>query len=176
MPRDADGGGTKYWFQGQSKSNAQHEIIPQLRSGHSPHPEANIGSTSQRMEVGIQGRRKWGTPLSASLSPPFRAGVREAPFDPASPSSVPMSYKRVVNAKRTKREEAIEEAVALTTRELSKEDQRIVSLSGTCNLCRSRLLSSCYSSVPDCSSNQAGAMDVHSSRDRVHQVGCTCSG
>jgi hypothetical protein len=45
-----------------------------------------------------------------------------------------MSYKAVVNAKRTKREEAIREAAALTTRELSQEEQRITSSGGTFHL------------------------------------------
>ena len=42
-----------------------------------------------------------------------------------------MSYKRVVDSKRARREEAIREAVALTSRELTKEDQRVVSSSGS---------------------------------------------
>ena len=42
-----------------------------------------------------------------------------------------MSYKLVVNAKRAKREEAIKKTVALTTRELSQEERRIASSSGT---------------------------------------------
>ena len=45
-----------------------------------------------------------------------------------------MSYKVVVGAKRAKREEAIRDTVALTTRELSKEEQRITSSSGTFHL------------------------------------------
>ena len=43
-----------------------------------------------------------------------------------------MSYKVVVNAKRTKREETIGETVAaLTTRELTQAELRITSSSGT---------------------------------------------
>jgi len=45
-----------------------------------------------------------------------------------------MSYKVVVNAKRTKREESIRETVALTTKELSQDEQRITSSSGTFRL------------------------------------------
>jgi len=45
-----------------------------------------------------------------------------------------MSYKVVVDAKQARREEAIREAVALTTRELSQEEKRIASSSGTFNL------------------------------------------
>lgn len=45
-----------------------------------------------------------------------------------------MSNKVVVNAKRAKREEEIRDTVALTTKELSKEEQRITSSSGTCYL------------------------------------------
>ena len=41
-----------------------------------------------------------------------------------------MSYKTVVNAKRKKREEAITEIAALTTRELTQEEQGITSSSG----------------------------------------------
>ena len=41
-----------------------------------------------------------------------------------------MPYRIVVDAKRTQREEAISEAAAFTTRELSIEDRRIVSSSG----------------------------------------------
>ncbi|KAF9786269.1 amidase signature enzyme [Thelephora terrestris] len=40
-----------------------------------------------------------------------------------------MAYRLVVNAKRTQRDEAINETAAITTRELSEEDQRIVSSS-----------------------------------------------
>ena len=50
---------------------------------------------------------------------------------PSSPRRREMSYKAVVNAKRTKREEAIRETVVLTTRELSQEEGRIASSSGT---------------------------------------------
>ena len=42
-----------------------------------------------------------------------------------------MSYKVVIDAKRTKREEEIRETAALTTRDPSKEEQRITSSSGT---------------------------------------------
>lgn len=45
-----------------------------------------------------------------------------------------MSYKAIVNAKRAKRDEAIRETAALTTRELSQEEQRIASSSGTFHL------------------------------------------
>jgi len=56
---------------------------------------------------------------------------------PSSPRRRKMSYKAVVNAKRTKREEAIKETVALTTRELSQEEGRIASSSGTFYLSQS---------------------------------------
>lgn len=55
-------------------------------------------------------------------------------------SSVPtarcrgISYKAVVNAKHSKREESIMEAVALTTRELTQEEHHIVSSSSTFHL------------------------------------------
>ena len=42
-----------------------------------------------------------------------------------------MSFKSVVDAKRAKREEAIREAAALVSKELSDEDRRIVSSNGT---------------------------------------------
>ncbi|KAF9642131.1 hypothetical protein BDM02DRAFT_3133305, partial [Thelephora ganbajun] len=42
-----------------------------------------------------------------------------------------MSYRVIVNAKRAKREEAIRETAALTTRELSEEEQRITSSCST---------------------------------------------
>jgi len=45
-----------------------------------------------------------------------------------------MSYKDAVTAKRSKREEAIRETAALITRELSREEQRITSSSGTPHL------------------------------------------
>jgi len=45
-----------------------------------------------------------------------------------------MSYKVVVNAKRARREEAIKETAALTTREPSQEEKRIASSSGTFRL------------------------------------------
>ena len=41
-----------------------------------------------------------------------------------------MSYKAVATAKRRKREEAIKEIAALTTRELTQEEQGIISSSG----------------------------------------------
>ena len=41
-----------------------------------------------------------------------------------------MSFKSVVDAKRAKREEAIREAAALVSKELSDEDRRIVSSNG----------------------------------------------
>lgn len=62
------------------------------------------------------------------------SSVATHPSDAASllPSlSNKMSYKRVVDSKRARREEAIREAVALTSRELTKEDQRVVSSSGS---------------------------------------------
>lgn len=58
---------------------------------------------------------------------------RSSTLLPLPPPVTIMSYKRVVEAKRTKREDAIRETAALTTRELTKEDHRIVSSSGTCN-------------------------------------------
>ena len=48
---------------------------------------------------------------------------------PSSPRCREMPYKAIVNAKRTKREEAIRETV--TTRELSQEERSIASSSGT---------------------------------------------
>ena len=51
-----------------------------------------------------------------------------------------MSYKAVVNTKRVNREEAIKGTTALTTRELSQEEQRITSSSGTSDLNNPRSL------------------------------------
>jgi hypothetical protein len=45
-----------------------------------------------------------------------------------------MSYKTVVNAKRAKREEAINKTAALITRELSEEEKRVTSSSGMFHL------------------------------------------
>jgi len=45
-----------------------------------------------------------------------------------------MSYQVVVNAERAKREEAIRETAALITGELSQEERRIASSSGTPHL------------------------------------------
>jgi hypothetical protein len=87
-----------------------------------------------------------------------------------------MSYKVVVNAKRAKREEAIREAAALTTRELSPEEQGITSSSGKPCLSGLSSLFLRRRSEPNCSGNQGGPMDVYPGRDRVHQVGHTSPG
>ena len=82
-----------------------------------------------------------------------------------------MSYKVISDAKRTKREEAIEEAAAVTTRELSKDERNIVSSSGTyCASAFPSFLSLRYYSLSDCSSHQGRSMDVYPCRDRIHQV------